>query len=110
MGGLKIDTCAGIAERRAPSWLVGIVVIEAERGLAAFLAAYVAATARFVGGAGTLAFNGDAPGRRLFPREVRDRRTGVIIRVGNVDHMIRVHPNQEGVRETPPGRDRRSSS
>ena len=36
--GLKIDARAGIAERDASSWLSGIVIIEAELGLAAMLA------------------------------------------------------------------------
>jgi len=52
--------------------LVGIVVIEAELGLAAMLAVYVTLTASFVGGACALAFGGDARSRRLLPREVGD--------------------------------------
>src|SRR5258706_99172 len=83
--------------------LLGIVIIEAERVLAGFLAPYVAATASFVGGAGTLACNGDAPGRRLFPREVTDRRTRMVVRIGDVDEMLRVNPNLEEVGETAVG-------
>ncbi|PYX64882.1 MAG: hypothetical protein DMG74_10775 [Acidobacteria bacterium] len=52
------------------SWLVGIVVIEAELTLAAMLAVNVAATASFVGGACTLAFGGDARSGRLLHSEL----------------------------------------
>jgi len=49
--------------------LVGIVIIEAELGLAAMLAVYVAATASFVGGACTLAFGGDARSGNTAPQK-----------------------------------------
>src|SRR5258708_33546150 len=82
---LKIDAGAGIAERRASSWLGGVVIIEAERGLATMLAVYVAATPSLVGGSCTLAFRGDAGSCRFFPCEVRDGRTGMIIREGDAE-------------------------
>src|SRR6202023_2239488 len=79
------------------------VMIEAELALPAMLAVFVAVTASLMGGACTLAVGGDARSRRLFPREVRDRRTGMIIRIGNVDEMVRVHPNLEEVGEAAVG-------
>ncbi len=39
-------------------------------------------------GARTFPLGGDARGCRLLPREVRDRRTRMVIRVGNVGEMI----------------------
>ena len=65
------------------------------------LAVYVTLTASFVGGACALAFGGDARGRRLLPREVCYRRTGMIIRIGNVDEMGGVHRDLEKVGEAP---------
>jgi hypothetical protein len=59
------------------------VVIEVELSVATILAVYVAFAASFVASAGALAFSRDARDRRLLPREVRDRRTGMIIRIGN---------------------------
>src|ERR1700730_6329911 len=103
LGGLKIDARAGIAERDASSWLVGIVRIEAELGLAAMLAVEVAATGSFVGGAGALASDGDAGSGPPLPREIRNRRTRMVSRIGNVDEMVRVHSNLEEIGEAAVG-------
>ena len=67
------------------------------------LAVYVTVAASFVGGAGTLAFGRDAAGCRLLPREVRNRRTGMVICIGNVDEVVRVNPNLEEVGKAPVG-------
>ena len=95
--GLKYNSGTRIAVGCAASWLVGIVVVEAELGLAAMLSIFVAVTASFVGGPCTFAFGGDAGGCLLLPREVRDRRTRMIIRISNVDEMARVHRDLEKV-------------
>ena len=96
---LKIDAGAGIAIGGASSGLVGIVIIEAELRLAAVLAVLVAIAATFVRGSGALAFGRDAGGCRLLPREVRDGGTGMIVRKGNVDEMVRVNADLEEVGE-----------
>ena len=67
------------------------------------LAAYVTVAGSFVGGGGTLAFGRDAAGCRLLPREVRNRRTGMVIRIGNVDEVVRVNANLEEVGKAPVG-------
>ena len=95
--GLEGNTGTRIAVGCAASWLGGIVVSEAELGLAAILSFHVAVTASFVGGPCTLAFGRDASGRRLLPREVRDRRTGMIVRIGNVDEMVGINRDLEKV-------------
>ena len=48
LGRLKVYARAGIAEGRAASCLVGIVVIEAELGLPAMLAVYVNISSFFI--------------------------------------------------------------
>ena len=64
----------------------------------------MAAAASFVGGPGTLALGGDARIGRLLPCEVRDRRTRMIVRIGNVDEMVRgVNRDLEKVGKTPVG-------
>ena len=52
----------------------------------------------------TFAVGGDAWGRFLLPREVRDRSTRMIIRVGNVDEVRRrVDSDLEKVRKAAVG-------
>src|SRR5205807_9982423 len=103
LGGLEVNTGAGIAEGGASSWLGGIVVIEAELGGAAVLGGYVALTSGCVGGACTLTAGGDARYGRLPPGEVADRSTGMVIRESNVDAMARVHRDLEEVGEAAVG-------
>ena len=60
--------------------------------------------ARLVTTACTFALGGDARGRLLMPREVRDRSTRMIIRVGNVDEVRRrVNGDLEKVGKTAVG-------
>jgi len=66
-------------------------------GLAPFPACLVTAACTF-------ALGGDAWGRFLLPREVRDRSTRMIIRVGNVDEVVRrVNCDLEKVGKAPVG-------
>src|SRR5712692_1840745 len=76
-----------IAEVFAVRLLIAIVVMEAEVGSASVLAGFVALTVCFVNC--TWARGDDAAGCLLLPREVRYRRTRMVIRVGNVDEMVR---------------------
>ncbi len=78
-----------------------IVVIEAELCLAAVLAIYMALTAGFVGGACAFAAGGDTGSCCPLPGKVGDRRARMVIRIGNVNEMVRVNPNLEKVSETP---------
>src|SRR5437867_2815857 len=61
----------------------------------------MALTAGFVGGACTFAAGGDTGSCCPLPGKVGDRRTGMIVRVGNVNEMVRANPNLEKVSETP---------
>jgi hypothetical protein len=51
----------------------------------------------------TFALGGDAWRRFLLPREVRDRRTSMVIGIGNVDAMVRVNRDLEEVGKAPVG-------
>ena len=62
------------------------------------------AALRLVTAACTFALGGDARGRFLLPREVRDRSTRMVIRVGNVDEVVRrVNCDLEKVGKAPVG-------
>ena len=85
-----------------PGHSIGIVMIEGELG-ARRACRRGALPACLVTAARTFALGGDARGRFLLPREVRDRRTRMVIRIGNVDAMVRVNPNLEEVGKAPVG-------
>src|SRR5437870_927993 len=61
----------------------------------------MALTAGFVGGACTFAAGGDTGSCCSLPGKVGDRRARMVIRIGNVNEMVRVNPNLEKVSETP---------
>src|SRR5258708_11757578 len=67
--------------------LIAIVVMETEVGTASLLAGFVALPFCFVNRTWTAC--DDASGCLLLPREVRDRLARMIVRVGNVDEMVR---------------------
>ena len=71
-----------------PGHSIGIVMIEGELG-ARRACRRGALPACLVTAARTFALRGNAWGRFLLPREVRDRSTRMIIRVGNVDEVRR---------------------
>src|SRR5207244_5845163 len=100
LGGLEVHSGPRIVERGAAGRLGGIVVIEAERCLAALLAAYMARAASFMRGAGALAACVDAGGCSLLTSEVTDRSAGVIIGVRDVDAMRRVQHDLEEIRQS----------
>ena len=63
-----------------------------------------ALSVRSVTAACTFALSGDARGRFLLPREIRDRSARMVIRVGNVDEVIRrVNCDLEKVGKAPVG-------
>src|SRR5438132_7556605 len=61
----------------------------------------MALTAGFVGGASAFAAGGDTGSCCPLPGKVGDRRARMVIRIGNVNEMVRVNPNLEKVSETP---------
>src|SRR5204862_7213355 len=61
----------------------------------------MALTAGFVGGACAFAAGGDTGSCCSLPGKVGDRRARMVIRIGNVNEMVRVNPNLEKVSETP---------
>src|SRR5581483_3650323 len=106
--GLEVNARARIAERRAVRPLTGIVIVEVEMGVAAVLAVFVAIAAGFVTGTRTFALGSN--GRGLLSREVRDRRAGMIVRIGNVDTVARIHTDLEKVGQAAVGAAQQASS